>query len=189
MLLFGRLSNHVGRRPVAMAALLVSRAGCLVLAGGHGLPPPVLARVLQGLGCGLASSGRGAYVFDSAPERPAWLAAAITGGAPMVGIPIGALAMSSRAKASDRPARGDGAASNGSIRHPRLAACTRALGVHRIESRGRSCSGRCIDRSDQDSACYDNRAGARRTALHNLPCLLLRSSASGACGWAACAAA
>ena len=57
----------------------------------NGVLPLFTARVLQGLSCGLASSGLGSYVVDSAQERPSWLPAAITGSAPMVGIPIGAL--------------------------------------------------------------------------------------------------
>jgi MFS family permease len=57
----------------------------------HGVLTLFIARVLQGLSCGLASSALGSYVVDSAPERPRWLPAAITGSAPMLGIPIGAI--------------------------------------------------------------------------------------------------
>lgn len=92
LLVFGRLSNHLGRRPVALAALASAAVACLFLIGMHGVLPLFIARVLQGLACGLASSGLGSYVIDSAPNRPRWLPAAITGSAPMLGIPIGALA-------------------------------------------------------------------------------------------------
>ena len=92
LLVFGRLSNHLGRRPVALAALTSAAVACLLLIGMDGVLPLLVARVLQGLACGLASSGLGSYVIDSAPERPRWLPAAITGSAPMLGIPIGALA-------------------------------------------------------------------------------------------------
>lgn len=91
LLVFGRLSNHLGRRPVALAALTSAALACLVLIGMNGVLPLFTARVLQGLSCGLASSGLGSYVVDSAQGRPSWLPAAITGSAPMVGIPIGAL--------------------------------------------------------------------------------------------------
>jgi MFS family permease len=63
----------------------------LLLMASHNALSLLVARVLQGLSCGLAASGLGAYVVDSAPERPRWLSAAITSSAPMVGIPIGAL--------------------------------------------------------------------------------------------------
>ena len=92
LLVFGRLSNHLGRRPVALAALVSAAVGCMLLVGMDGVLPLLVARVLQGLACGLASSGLGSYVIDSAPERPRWLPAAITGSAPMLGIPVGALA-------------------------------------------------------------------------------------------------
>ena len=92
LLLLGRLSNHLGRRPVAIAAVASAALSCLILIGMHGVLSLSVARVLQGLACGVASSGLGAYVVDSAPARPRWLPAVITGSAPMVGIPIGALA-------------------------------------------------------------------------------------------------
>jgi MFS family permease len=91
LLVFGRLSNHVGRRPVALAALMSAAVACLILVGMNGVLSLLTARVLQGLSCGLASSALGAYVIDSAPDRPRWLPAAITGSAPMLGVPIGAL--------------------------------------------------------------------------------------------------
>ena len=91
LLVLGRLSDHLGRRTVAVAALLSCSAGTAVLMTVHSLAPLLLGRVLQGIAVGLASSAIGAYVVDSAPRTPRWLAAAITTGAPMVGIPLGAL--------------------------------------------------------------------------------------------------
>ena len=91
LLVFGRLSNYVGRRSVGLAALISAALACLILIGMNGVLPFLIARVLQGLSCGLASSALGSYVVDSAPARPRWLPAAITGSAPMLGIPMGAL--------------------------------------------------------------------------------------------------
>jgi MFS family permease len=91
LLVLGRLSNHLGRRPVALTALASAAISCLVLLAMHGVVTLLVARVLQGLASGLASSALGAYVIDSAGQRPRWLAAAITGNAPMIGIPVGAL--------------------------------------------------------------------------------------------------
>lgn len=87
----GRLSNFLGRRPVALAALMSAALGCLILSTIHSVPPMVIGRVLQGLACGIASSSLGAYVVDTAEGKPRWLTAAITGSAPMLGIPLGAL--------------------------------------------------------------------------------------------------
>ncbi|NQX26154.1 MFS transporter [Microbacteriaceae bacterium VKM Ac-2854] len=91
LLTTGRLSNHLGRRPVAIGAVLLAIAGCVVIASVHDLATLMTGRVLQGLACGIASSALGAYVIDTAPPRPRWLAAAITSGAPGFAIPVGAL--------------------------------------------------------------------------------------------------
>ena len=89
--MFGRLSNHLGRRLVSIAALLVTACGCLVLTDVHGRGLLILGRILQGIGAGLASSAIAAYIVDSAPRSPRWLAAAVMTGAPMVGLTVGAL--------------------------------------------------------------------------------------------------
>lgn len=91
LLVLGRLSNHVGRRPVSLAALACAAVGSLLLTRVHDVWPLLAGRILQGLACGMGSSSLGAYVVDTAPPRPPWLAAAITGSAPMVGVPLGAL--------------------------------------------------------------------------------------------------
>jgi MFS family permease len=91
LLVFGRLSNNVGRRPVALAALLITAAGTLVLTHVHSVAPLIAGRVLQGIGCGLASSALAVFIVDSAPASPSWLASAVTTGSPMVGLTLGAL--------------------------------------------------------------------------------------------------
>jgi MFS family permease len=67
LLTFGRLSNHLGRRPVSIAALLITAAGTLVLTSVHTAWPLLGGRAMQGIGCGLASSALAAYIVDSAP--------------------------------------------------------------------------------------------------------------------------
>jgi MFS family permease len=91
LLVFGRLSNHLGRRLISIVALLLTACGCLVLTDVHGPALLILGRILQGLGAGLASSAIAAYIVDSAPRSPRWLAAAATTSAPMVGLTLGAL--------------------------------------------------------------------------------------------------
>ncbi|WP_076820735.1 MFS transporter [Pseudofrankia asymbiotica] len=91
LLLLGRLSNHLGRRPVGIAALLCSIAGGLVLMHVAALPMLVVGRALQGIACGVASSALGSYVIDTAPEAPRWLAALITSIVPPLAVPLGAL--------------------------------------------------------------------------------------------------
>jgi MFS family permease len=102
LLMFGRLSNHLGRRPVSLAALIVTAAACLVLTDVHSIAPLIAGRVLQGVGCGLASSALAAFIVDSAPPAPSWLGSAVATGSPMVGLTVGALG--SGALASHIPA-------------------------------------------------------------------------------------
>src|SRR4051812_9323222 len=103
LLVFGRLSNHVGRRPVALAALLITAAGTLMLTEVHSVAPLIAGRVLQGTGCGLASSALAAFTVDSAPASPSWLASAVTTGSPMVGLTLGALASGALAEYGPAP--------------------------------------------------------------------------------------
>jgi MFS family permease len=103
LLVLGRLSNHLGRRPVTLAALVLAGAGCLVLIEVHGTGTLVTGRVLQGLACGLASSAVAAYVVDTAPAAPRWLAAAVTAGAPMIGLTLGALGSGALAEYGPAP--------------------------------------------------------------------------------------
>jgi MFS family permease len=89
LLVFGRLSDFLGRRLVSIAALALAVAGCLILLGLDGVAPLVGGRVLHGLAAGIAASGIAAYVVDTAPRQR--LAAAVTAGAPMAGLTVGAL--------------------------------------------------------------------------------------------------
>ncbi|MGN7200426.1 MFS transporter [Arthrobacter sp. SAFR-044] len=91
LLVLGRLSDHTGRKPVILGSIGFAIAGSLLMTGVHTTPALLVARLLQGLGSGPAASGMGAYVFDTARGKPAWLPAMITGSGPMLGIPLGAL--------------------------------------------------------------------------------------------------
>jgi MFS family permease len=89
LLVLGRLSNHHGRRPVSIAALLIAIAGSLTLLWVHSFPPLLAGRALQGLAAGLASSAIGAYIVDTAPRHPKWLVSAVTTAAATVGLALG----------------------------------------------------------------------------------------------------
>lgn len=91
LLVLGRVSNHVGRRPVTLAALGLAAAACLMLLQVSSATPLILARLLLGLACGLASSATAAYAMDSAPGSPPWLGAAVASNAPLLGLTAGAL--------------------------------------------------------------------------------------------------
>jgi hypothetical protein len=64
LLIFGRLSDHLGRRPVLLVALLVQAAALVGFAFAGGVPELLAARVVQGLATGAALSALGAGMLD-----------------------------------------------------------------------------------------------------------------------------
>jgi len=92
LLVLGRLSNHVGRRPISIASLALLLFGCVLLLNVHGLESLVTGRLLLGLGAGLASSSLTSYIVDTAPARPAWLAPVASSQTVMLGLAVGAVA-------------------------------------------------------------------------------------------------
>lgn len=91
LLVLGRLADHVGRRPVAVAALVLLAAGCVVLLDVDAVGVLILGRLLMGLGAGLASSTLTSYIVDTAPPRPSWLASVASSQSPMLGLTVGAV--------------------------------------------------------------------------------------------------
>jgi MFS family permease len=59
--------------------------------------------MLQGIGCGLASSALAAFIVDSAPTSPSWMASVVTTGSPMVGLTLGALVSGALAEYGPAP--------------------------------------------------------------------------------------
>jgi len=64
LLVFGRLSDHVGRRPVLLVALALQVVVMAIFATAGGVPELLLARVLQGLSTGAALGAIGAGLLD-----------------------------------------------------------------------------------------------------------------------------
>ena len=91
LLVLGRLSNHLGRRPTGLATLGLVLLGCLLLLDVHQIAILLAGRLLMGLGVGLASSSLTSYIVDSAPARPSWLASVAASQSPMLGLSIGAI--------------------------------------------------------------------------------------------------
>lgn len=92
LLVFGRLSNHLGRRPTAIVSLGLLALACLLLLNVHDIATLLAGRVLTGIGTGLASASLTAYIVDAAPARPAWLASVASSQGPMLGLTVGAIA-------------------------------------------------------------------------------------------------
>jgi MFS family permease len=87
LLITGRLSDHVGRRPVLLAAIAVQAATMVVFATADGVPMLMLARVIQGLSTGAAVAAVGAGMLDLNKARGT-IANAV---APLTGTALGAL--------------------------------------------------------------------------------------------------
>lgn len=71
LLVVGRLSDHVGRRPVLLASLGLQLVAMLVFTLAGGLADLLVARVLQGLATGAAMAAVGAGLMDLDKARGA----------------------------------------------------------------------------------------------------------------------
>lgn len=93
-LVAGRLSDHLGRRPVIIAALAVQAAalGCFLAADSVGWL--YVARIVQGVATGTATGAVSAALVDLAPPGSRQLAPLVNSAAPTLGIAVGALGSS-----------------------------------------------------------------------------------------------
>jgi Major Facilitator Superfamily len=71
LLFFGRLSDHLGRRPVLIAAIAAQTATMVIFATASGVEDLVLARIIQGLATGAALGAVGAGMIDLNKARGA----------------------------------------------------------------------------------------------------------------------
>ncbi|MFI6582705.1 MFS transporter [Embleya sp. NPDC050493] len=87
LLVLGRLSDHVGRRPVLLAALAVQTIAMVVLTTADGVGALLVGRTLQGISTGGALGALGAAMLDVDRRRGTLANAA----APGIGTGTGAL--------------------------------------------------------------------------------------------------
>jgi predicted MFS family arabinose efflux permease len=87
LLVAGSLSDHVGRRPVLLAATLLQAVTMIVFATAGGVGALVVARVLQGLATGAAAAAVGAGLLDLDRARGTVANAVV----PMLGTATGSL--------------------------------------------------------------------------------------------------
>ena len=64
LLTLGKLSDHVGRRPVLLTAIAVHAGSLVIFATATGVPALLSARVVQGLSTGAALGAIGAAMLD-----------------------------------------------------------------------------------------------------------------------------
>src|SRR5580700_118008 len=104
LLVFGSVSDYLGRRPVILAALVMSEGACAVFLAAHSAGLLFAARALQGVAVGTAIGALGAALIDLQPEGSG-LAPLITTAAPLLGLGAGALGASALAQYGPAPTR------------------------------------------------------------------------------------
>jgi predicted MFS family arabinose efflux permease len=92
LLTLGKLSDHVGRRPVLLTALAVHVSSLVIFATATGVPALLAARVVQGLSTGAALGAIGAAMLDMDRERGTFANAVAPGMGTASGAIVSALA-------------------------------------------------------------------------------------------------
>lgn len=92
LLTAGSLSDHIGRRPVAAAGLVLLAGSMFLFWHADAVGVLFLARILQGVASGLLISALSATVLDFAPGGRAGTAALWNALSPGIGLALGALA-------------------------------------------------------------------------------------------------
>jgi predicted MFS family arabinose efflux permease len=104
LLVFGSVSDYLGRRRVILAALMVTAGACAVFVAARSVGLLFAARALQGLAVGTATGALGAALIDLQPEGSG-LAPLVTTAAPLLGLGAGALGSSALAQYGPAPTR------------------------------------------------------------------------------------
>jgi len=91
LLTTGRLSDHLGRRPVVMAALVIQAAGMVSFIAANGVAWLYVARTLQGIGTGVATGAISAWLLDLQPPNDLRRGSIVAGIALLSGLGGGAL--------------------------------------------------------------------------------------------------
>jgi hypothetical protein len=104
LLVFGSISDYLGRRPVILASLLLAAGACGLFLAAHGVGLLFAARALQGAAVGTATSALGAALIDLQPEGSA-IAPVVTIAAGQLGLAAGGLGTSALVQYGPAPTR------------------------------------------------------------------------------------
>jgi len=69
LILFGNLSDRIGRKPPLVLGLVLSAASALLFLLAHSLAPIYAGRIVSGLSAGIFTGTATAYIIDLAPTR------------------------------------------------------------------------------------------------------------------------
>ncbi|MDB5964548.1 MAG: transporter, partial [Polaromonas sp.] len=91
LLVAGALSDHIGRRPVVFAALLLQAGAMVIFMRSHSVGDLIWARIVQGVATGMVSGALSAAIVEAAPASHKRLGAMISSMSPLAGLAVGAL--------------------------------------------------------------------------------------------------
>ena len=97
LLVFGSVSDYLGRRRVISAAMAAGAGACGLFLAAHGVGLLFAARALSGASAALATSAGGAALIDLQPEGSG-RAPVVTSAATLLGLAAGALGTSALAR-------------------------------------------------------------------------------------------
>lgn len=91
LLLFGPMSDYIGRKPLLLAGLIIQTAAMLQYCNMDGIDDLIMARVVQGVGTGIINGALAAAIIDHSPiNRKEW-GPFVTGLSPLLGLSAGAI--------------------------------------------------------------------------------------------------
>ena len=102
LLVFGSLSDYLGRRRVIAVALAAGAGACGLFLAAHGVGLLFAARALQGAAVGVATSAAGAALIDLQPDRSG-RGPVVTSAAVLLGLGAGGLGTSALAQYAPAP--------------------------------------------------------------------------------------
>jgi hypothetical protein len=91
LLLFGRLSDQIGRKPIVFAALGLAATSAAMFLAARGLPWLFLARIISGLAVGIGSGAATAWITEFTPAELRPRAASLMTGFNFIGLALGPL--------------------------------------------------------------------------------------------------
>jgi MFS family permease len=105
LLLFGALSDEMGRRPVLALALVFSAGSALIFTFTNALEPIYVARILSGLAAGIFNGTATAYLVDLAPRDNRRFATMVAVAVNLGGLGLGTLVAGLLADHASSPLR------------------------------------------------------------------------------------
>jgi predicted MFS family arabinose efflux permease len=91
LLLFGRLSDQIGRKPIVLAALGLAATSAAMFLAARSLPWLFVARIISGLAVGMGSGTATAWITEFTPVERRPRAASLMTGFNFIGLALGPL--------------------------------------------------------------------------------------------------